>query len=437
MGNDRNPYYPPVSKAWYLLPIFLGIIGGLASWAAIRGRNPPQSRKMLMAGAITTALFVGTIAYAGYTAQNLPIELSTIEIRTSSIAVPYDSLMENPDSYVGEIIRYEGEVIQVRHMFGDDYVLRVRTADTPLSTDAIWSNFEATSEDERAWLDGLADRNVLDFESKVENPEVYVWGTFKGLRTYTTVIGAELTVPEADVLIMELKPSVLNGQSIEETQDERNEIHAYSYGAIPIYADSATAERALHDAIASWESSNPGLFFEPSNSNPDVMIGWAKWMPPPTLGRYSQGSMTILVGIEDCNSEYRTFSKGALTHTITHELGHHLGLRHIDLEGHLMHSAETFDVDSQDNFNDMGYDIPRLENPEPRTVAGAEIVGMLAVVEADLERIAEERVVLRENLSGNELQEALDGNTERHNVATDELERLESLLDCVTLATGF
>lgn len=437
MGNDRKPYYPPASKAWYLLPIFLGIIGGAIAWAAVRGKNPPQARKTLAIGAITTALFFGVVAYAGYTEQNRPVELSLTEIKANSIAVPYDNLMENPDRYVGEIIRYEGEVIQVQHIFADDYVLRVRTADTPLSTDAVWSNYEATSDEERAWLDGLAERSIFDFESEVENPEVYVWGTFKGLRTYTSVIGAELTVPEADVLVMELKPSLLNGQMTEEIQDARNEIHTYGYAPIPAYADRDVAKQALHDAIESWEASNPGLFFEPSNSEPDVMIGWTKWLPAPALGRYSQGSITVLVGIEDCNSEYRTFSKKALTHTIAHEMGHHLGLRHIDLEGHLMHSSEQFNVDSADNFDDMGYDMPVLENPEPRTGAGVEIKGMVAVVETDLERIAEERTVLRESLTGNELLEALDRNTKEHNEATDELKRLENLLDCVTFTPRF
>ena len=118
-------------------------------------------------------------------------------------------------------------------------------------------------------------------------------------------------------------------------------------------------------------------------------------------------------------------------------MGHHLGLRHIDLESHLMHSSELFNVDSADNFDDMGYDMPVLENPEPRTAAGVEIKGMLAVVATDLERIAEERTVLRKSLTGNELLEALDRNTKEHNEATDELERLENLLDCVTFTPRF
>ena len=179
------------------------------------------------------------------------------------------------------------------------------------------------------------------------------------------------------------------------------------------------------------------FFFELPDSDPDVMIGWARWFPPPALGQYSQGSITILVGIEDCNSEYRPFSKESLTHTIAHEMGHHLGLRHIDLESHLMHSSELFNVDSADNFDDMGYDMPVLENPEPRTAAGVEIKGMLAVVATDLERIVEERTVLRKSLTGNELLEALDRNTKEHNEATDELERLENLLDCVTFTPRF
>ena len=260
MESDRKPYYPPASKAWFLLPIFLGIIGGAIAWAAVRSKNPPRARKMLVLGAIITALFFGVLAYSVYTVQNLPVDLSLTEIKANSIAVPYDSLMENPNKYVGEIIRYEGKIIQVQHTFGDNYILRIRISDAPLSTDAVWSNYKATSEEERAWLDDLTERKVLDFDPKVEDPEVHVWGTFKGLRTYTAIIG-ELTVPEADVLAMDLKPPTLKEQTIEETHDTKNEIHTYGYAPIPSYADRATTEQALHAAIASWEASNPGLFF--------------------------------------------------------------------------------------------------------------------------------------------------------------------------------
>ena len=62
MGSDNKPYYPPASKAWFFLPIFLGIIGGAIAWAAVRGRNPPQARKMLVVGTVISAAFVALIA---------------------------------------------------------------------------------------------------------------------------------------------------------------------------------------------------------------------------------------------------------------------------------------------------------------------------------------------------------------------------------------
>jgi len=38
----------------------------------------------------------------------------------------------------------------------------------------------------------------------LEDDIVNVWGRVKGLRTYTAVLGQEITVPEIDVLHMEL-----------------------------------------------------------------------------------------------------------------------------------------------------------------------------------------------------------------------------------------
>jgi len=40
----------PASKWWYLLPIILGIIGGLIGWLRFRKSNPRRARNMIIVG---------------------------------------------------------------------------------------------------------------------------------------------------------------------------------------------------------------------------------------------------------------------------------------------------------------------------------------------------------------------------------------------------
>ncbi len=50
--NKENPR----SKAWYLLPLFLGLIGGLISYVIIRHDDPTKAKKCLYVGVILTTV---------------------------------------------------------------------------------------------------------------------------------------------------------------------------------------------------------------------------------------------------------------------------------------------------------------------------------------------------------------------------------------------
>ena len=51
--------YSQRSKAWYLLPIFLGIIGGLIGFFVLRGDSPKMARNCLIIGIISLAIGIG------------------------------------------------------------------------------------------------------------------------------------------------------------------------------------------------------------------------------------------------------------------------------------------------------------------------------------------------------------------------------------------
>lgn len=57
--NDEEYYttYRNASAAWYLLPIFFGIIGSVIMWLALRNEDPRKAKKGLILGIILTAVF--------------------------------------------------------------------------------------------------------------------------------------------------------------------------------------------------------------------------------------------------------------------------------------------------------------------------------------------------------------------------------------------
>lgn len=62
--------YPyPRSRLWYLLPIFLGLLGGLAAWFVLRNSDRVLARNCLLAGIASSAVSVAvSLLYAGFPA---------------------------------------------------------------------------------------------------------------------------------------------------------------------------------------------------------------------------------------------------------------------------------------------------------------------------------------------------------------------------------
>ena len=62
--------YSQRSKAWYLLPIFLGIIGGIIGFFVLRHDSPKMARNCLIIGVITLAIGIALSAAGSLTALN-------------------------------------------------------------------------------------------------------------------------------------------------------------------------------------------------------------------------------------------------------------------------------------------------------------------------------------------------------------------------------
>ncbi len=113
--------------------------------------------------------------------------MSLAEIKSNVITVSYDDLMRSNENYVGKIIYYRGKIIQVREDYNDEYTLRVATKESEYvgySDNIIWVNYKGKR---------LLEDDIID-----------VWGKVKGLKSYTGLLGDQVTIPEIDSLNVEL-----------------------------------------------------------------------------------------------------------------------------------------------------------------------------------------------------------------------------------------
>ena len=61
-----------VSAAWYLVPLFFGIIGGIIAWAVNKDKDPKRARNLLIFGLVWTLVpvIIG-LAFFLYTAPHI------------------------------------------------------------------------------------------------------------------------------------------------------------------------------------------------------------------------------------------------------------------------------------------------------------------------------------------------------------------------------
>lgn len=117
-----------------------------------------------------------------YTEKSMSVE----EIKTNALHVSYNELMRHNENYIGKIVHFRGKVVQVLEKYQDNYILRVATKLERYGYygNVIWVNYQG---------ERLLEDDIID-----------IYGKVKGLRTYLTVLGSEVTIPEITALYVEL-----------------------------------------------------------------------------------------------------------------------------------------------------------------------------------------------------------------------------------------
>ena len=55
-SQGNGPYGGKPSAAWWLLPIFFSLIGGIIAWACVKDRDPRMARNCLILGIVLTVV---------------------------------------------------------------------------------------------------------------------------------------------------------------------------------------------------------------------------------------------------------------------------------------------------------------------------------------------------------------------------------------------
>jgi len=122
-----------------------------------------------------------------YNSQSITPTMSIEEIKSTALTISYDNLMRNNENYIGKIVYFRGKIDQVSEVYSNKYILRIATKESEYfdySGDSIWVNYEGKR---------LLEEDIVD-----------IWGSVKGLKTYTAILGNGVTVPDVDSLWLEL-----------------------------------------------------------------------------------------------------------------------------------------------------------------------------------------------------------------------------------------
>lgn len=140
----------------------------------------------------------GILETVGSEAESKAMELNHFETREEYIAscesFSYKDIARQPDSFIGKRAQFKGQVVQVQEGYGDSVVMRVDVTkgDYGLWDDTIYVEYE---------------RNAPDEPRVLEDDIVILYGELNGIKTYTTVLGSSLSIPQMKVKYISLQES--------------------------------------------------------------------------------------------------------------------------------------------------------------------------------------------------------------------------------------
>ena len=151
-----------------------------------------KAKKIGIGFGIIIAIFFAFIMIVGMSMNTTeePLknpELSDKEIKDNAInlnQIGYENLHRYNEDHIGKIVFFSGEVIQVRHISSDSYVLRVDVNPERFETSALYVNY---------------------FGPRIlEDDNVTIYGEVVGIKYYKSLFGEQISIPEINALILNI-----------------------------------------------------------------------------------------------------------------------------------------------------------------------------------------------------------------------------------------
>lgn len=176
--SDNNEKKPVYKKVWFwILVIFFWIV----IMSAVTSNKDNNN--------VTTSTNTTETAVEAETVQEPVISKEDYQAQCKEYS--YKELARNPNQYKGEKVKFTGKVIQVQESWGNSVILRV----------------DVTKDEYGLWDDTI----YVDYKYKDENESkildddiISIYGEFKGQKTYATVLGSSMSIPQIEAQYIEL-----------------------------------------------------------------------------------------------------------------------------------------------------------------------------------------------------------------------------------------
>ena len=122
------------------------------------------------------------------TSTSVDKTISIDDYKSQCNTISYDDIAREPDKYKKSKVKFTGQVIQVQES-GSDIVLRINVTKGEYDNykDTIWVNYKYSADEKKI----------------LEKDIVNLWGEVQGSKSYESVLGGQITIPEINARSIE------------------------------------------------------------------------------------------------------------------------------------------------------------------------------------------------------------------------------------------
>lgn len=189
--NTNTNIKKKIYQQWWFWLIIVFLIIGLIGTAINQEEANAVNQEKANSSNVQTNNKENTQKNTNTQQTNEKSEVSKADYQKQCKKYDYNELARNPNKYKGQKIKFTGEVIQVQEGWFNSVTLRVNVTKGEYGfwEDTIWVDYTYSDENESKILKD----DIID-----------IYGEFKRQKTYTTVLGSSMSIPQIDAKYISL-----------------------------------------------------------------------------------------------------------------------------------------------------------------------------------------------------------------------------------------